>query len=372
MRNERPTSNSQRLAFNNRRLQIERGALTLVAAALLLTGCRRGQPPPVERAWTTMGTVASITLPASQSNQLNQCVSETVDCFQKLDDIISVYVPGSKISEINSSTGMVAVGWQTLLLLQISAEYAAITDGAFDPTIAPLIQTWGFSGGEAPTTLPAADEIASALKQTGYGHMKFEFPSPGAMLAGFDQPGMSVDLGGIAKGYAVDAAHSNLSKHESLSALINLGGNIRSIGSATAERPWRIGVRNPFDGNQLLGSLTLEDGMSVATSGNYERFITLDGKRYAHIIDPRSGYPVQGMAGVTVLSSNATEADAISTALFVVGVEGAPALLAKRPKSQALLVPDRTPIEIWVSPGFEKQFTPLPKYKKSIRTLPGM
>ncbi len=169
MRSERPTP-------NKRRLQIVRWALPL-AVALLLTGCRRRQAPPVERAWTTMGTFASITLPASDSNRLDQCAAEAAECFKTLDETFSVYIADSAISQFNSSTGMIAVGWQTLLLLQITTHYAETTGGAFDPTLAPLIQTWGFSGAEQPTALPAADTIEKALEKTGYEHITFEFPS---------------------------------------------------------------------------------------------------------------------------------------------------------------------------------------------------
>jgi len=372
MRSKQPETVSKRVTPKTTRVGITQFMLSLVVA-LILTGCGgRKAPPPVEETWLTMGTFASITMRRAESNQVEACVSETTRCFEKLDRALSVYLPESEISRLNSSTGMVSVSWDTQWALQESVQYAEITGGTFDPTIAPLVRTWGFSGGSKPTELPPDDLIKEVLSETGYKHLTFEVPSVGVVLVGFDQPGMSIDLGGIAKGYAVDRAHDLLAKREPINALINLGGNIRCLGQAAKRRPWRIGVRNPFDGTTMLGSLSLESGMSVATSGNYERFVTLNGKRYAHIIDPRTGYPVEGMAGVTVLSPRATEADVLSTALFVGGVDGAAAILAKLPNSQALLVPDREPIEIWVSPGFKKQFKPLPEYKSAVRVLPGM
>ncbi len=350
-------------------MNIGRWLLVLVTACVL-TGCSREIPPPVEQAWTTMGTFASLTLPASESNRLELCVSETTKCFKEVDEMLSVYIPESEISELNSTTGIVSVGDETFMLLEDVAFYADLTEGAFDPTVGSLIQLWGFSGGEPPKTMPPEDAIAQALERSGYKNLLIEFTSKGRREVSFTRPGMSIDLGGIAKGHAVDNAYHLLSRHESLSALINLGGNIRCLGKASRKRPWRIGVRNPFDGTQLLGSLSLEPGQAIATSGNYERFIMLDGKRYSHIIDPVTGYPVQGMAGVTVLSGDAKDADVMSTALFVKGMDGAPALLAKRPETHALLVPDRTPIEIWVTHGLKKKFKPLPEYKKAVRVLP--
>ena len=357
---------------NKRYLGVAQCMLSL-ALALAITGCGGPDrtPPPIEETWLAMGTFASLTLRRAESNQLEGCVSETTRCIENLDRTLSVYLPESEISRMNNSTNMVPVGWETLQALQECLHYAELTDGIFDPTVAPLVRTWGFSGGSEPTELPPDDLIKEVLAETGYKHIQFAVPEVNVMHAGFDQPGMSVDLGGFAKGFAVDQAYTLMVKREPINALINLGGNIRCLGTATPKRPWRIGVRNPFDGMKMLGYVSLDSGMSVATSGNYERFVTINGERYAHIIDPRTGYPVQGMAGVTVISTLATEADVMSTALFVAGVDGAAGLLEKLPDSEALLVPDREPIEIWVSRRFKKRFTPLPEYKKAVRVIKG-
>jgi len=349
---------------------------------VLATACNRTAPPPVERTWPTMGTFASITLRGDDAEHLPYYQAETRRCFDALNAGLSVYLPDSELSQFNKATGMVTVTPSTYEVLQQTLYYAALSEGAFDPTVSPLIKMWGFSGGATPSNLPSTTAIAEALSRTGYHHLKLSPPAPplplassplppAPLLAGFDQRGMSLDLGGIAKGFAVDAAYALLTARQPANTLINLGGNIRCHGMATPTRPWRIGVRNPFDNSQTLGALTMASGMAVATSGNYERFVTINGERYAHIIDPRTGSPVKGMAGVTVLSTNATETDAMSTALFVVGLEGAPALLAKLPGCHALLVPDRIPMEIWVSPGFRQRFTPHPEYAESVHLLPG-
>ena len=340
--------------------------LMISATALLLAGCRKAPTPPVERSWLTMGTFASVTLRHDDAEQLALYHTETAACFEALNQALSVYLPDSEITQLNTATGMVTVSPQTFVMLQETARYASLTKGAFDPTVAPLIQLWGFSGGKQRSDLPEVETIAAILGTIVYQHLRLD---PTSSSAGFDQPGMSLDLGGIAKGFAVDRAYDRLIGSTPANALINLGGNIRCYGKATPERPWKIGVRDPFDTDNMLGSLTIASGMAVATSGNYERFVTIKGKRYAHIIDPRSGYPVKGMVGVTILSPTATEADAMSTALFVAGIQGAPALLAKVPGTQALLVPNRKPVEIWVTPGFAEVFTPLPEYEQSVHLL---
>ncbi|MBT3192944.1 MAG: FAD:protein FMN transferase [Verrucomicrobia bacterium] len=344
-------------------------SIPLVGIAILLSACSKDPAPPAEQSWLTMGTFASVTVRSDDAEHLAYYHETTSHAFDELNQLLSVYLPDSEISQLNGSTGMVAISQETLTMLQETVRYAHGTSGAFDPTVSPLIQLWGFSGGSAPSGFPAAEIIAGALEQTGYQHLKLSPASPLSSMAGFDRPGMSIDLGGIAKGFAVDRAYGRLTETRPANALINLGGNIRCHGKATPERPWRIGVRHPFDTSLTIGALTMQSGMAVATSGNYERFVTIDGERYAHIVDPRTGCPVKGMAGVTALSTSATEADALSTALFVVGIEGAPALLKALPTTHALLVPDRTPMEIWVSPGFQEVFTPHPEYADAVRLL---
>jgi thiamine biosynthesis lipoprotein len=131
-----------------------------------------------------------------------------------------------------------------------------------------------------------------------------------------------------------------------------------------------VGVRNPLATSELIGTLTLTNGHAVATSGNYERFVTIGGRRYAHVLDPRTGKPVEGMAGVTVVARSAAEADAMSTALFVTGTNGAATILAGLPGCEALWVPDRRPLELVVTPGFRALFTPRRDIASRLSTLP--
>ncbi len=341
-------------------------AITLSIITVIISGCRKPTPPPVEKTWLTMGTFASVTLRSDDAEKIERYHTEAARCFDEINQTLSVYRPDSEITQLNNATGMISVSEQTFQMLEKTIHYSKISGGAFDPTLFPLIRLWGFSGGTTPTNLPEVEAISKLRSNTGYQHMKL---NPVSHTAGFDQPGMSIDLGGIAKGFAVDLAYDHLTSSLPANTLINLGGNIRCHGMATPDRPWRIGVRHPFDTSKTLGALSIASGMSLATSGNYERFVYIKEKSYAHIIDPRTGYPVKGMAGVTVLSTTAIEADAMSTALFVAGVENAPALLAECPNTQALLVPDKNPIEIWVSEGFQTVFTPHPEYADSVHLL---
>lgn len=321
-------------------------------------------PPPAERLWPVMGTFASVTLRGDDAGQMEWVASETQQHLDEFNRLMSVYLPESEISQLNASTVPVQISPQTRDMLELARHYTQLSGGAFDPTAMPLIRLWGFSGGHRPDALPTEDAIAAAKAYIGIEKLVI-----GSESASFSSPGIMIDLGGIAKGFAVDRCYEAVIGKKPLNAIFNLGGNIRCHGQATPNRDWRIGVQHPFDHDRSLGTLDLQSGMAVATSGNYERFVTINGKRYAHIIDPRSGFPVEGMAGVTVLSRSATEADALSTALFVLGIEGAADLLAKTPDSQALLVPDRQPVEIYVSDGLRPYFTPHPDFINAIKPL---
>ncbi len=177
---------------------------------------------------------------------------------------------------------------------------------------------------------------------------------------------MQLDFGGIAKGYAVDVCFNELKDKGFKNYIVNIGGNLRVSGQATPTRLWTIGVRNPFDKSEIIGKLRLPSGMALATSGNYERFEYIDGKRYTHIIDPRTGKPVAGMAGTTVLSSTAVETDAMSTTLYVLGIDDGMAALAQTPDCCALFIPDKQPIQIIITPAFAALFEPLPEFRKQV------
>jgi len=313
-----------------------------------------------------MGTFASLTLPGEAAEQLESLSARATDCFSSVNNALSIYSTNSELSRLNLSAGVAPapLSPESLDVLRLSLKYAELSDGCFDPTVAPLVQFWGFSGGTPPERMPSDTAVKAARNSVGYRYLEIHDDS-----AYLSRPGMKVDLGGIAKGYAVDLCYERLADNNSVSMLINLGGNIRCHGTATRNRQWRIGVRNPFDGAKTIGALELASGMAVATSGSYERFVTIGGERYSHLIDPRTGRPSRGIAGVTALSSSATEADAMSTVLFIMGMEESRKVLSSLPSCQALFVPDRHPMEIWITPGLQALFTPNPEHAARVRVL---
>lgn len=313
-----------------------------------------------------MGTFASVTVSADAADTLSDCATSTRQIFESLNQSLSTYVATSDISRLNDAAGgdPLDLSAPAREMLSLARHYSEISGGAFDISIAPLMHLWGFRDGQPPPQLPDPAQVEALLPLVDY--RSIEQTGPAARLR---HNGMRIDLGGIAKGYAVDVCFEALAQAGHRDILLNLGGNMRGTGSPEPGRSWRVGVRNPFDQVELLGTVNLPDGWGVATSGNYEQFIVIDSVRYAHIMDPRTGRPVQGMAATTVLSRRAVEADALSTALFVVGMDGAAQILHQTPDSEALLVPDRLPLEIHITPGFNQHFTPADKYRHALRVF---
>jgi FAD:protein FMN transferase len=336
-----------------------RACLPLLLLASVGCGAEYRRRELARETWPAMGAFLSVTVPPEQAAQLPDYARRGRQISNEMEERLSRFRPASEISRINREAGgpPLRVSADTARLLTIALREAQAARGAFDPTVAPLVELWGF-GGKAPVTVPAPAKIRAALAVTGYSHIYVETEGPSAQLG---LPGMALDLGGIAKGYAVDRVFEEMAAAGRPNFMVNMAGNLRVMGGPDGpgrKEPWKIGVRNPFDESEILGVLRLTDGAAVATSGNYERFVEIDGKRFAHIVDPRTGRPVAGMAGVTVVAPSATVADALSTALYVLGPQEGAALLRTRPDCEALFVPDRQPPELWITPGFAALFTP--------------
>jgi len=343
------------------------GVLVLCSLLLAATGCRQRQRP-VRKSWLTMGTFASVTVPADDARRLEKALPAVTNRAAAIAADLTVYNPESDVSRLNAAAGEPAfrpVSPHTLRMIEASRRIASLTDGAFDPTVGPLAEMWGFNTGTPPQRLPASERIARVLARIGLQHVAV---SNG--MARIRAPGVALDFGGIAKGYGVDLCYEELRNAGIENVMVNIGGNLRVGGQPEESRPWRIGVRDPFDNNRLLGTLSLCDGDAVATSGHYERFVTIEGRRYAHIIDPRTGLPVEGMAGVTVVAPTGVEADGLSTALFVLGPDGLSAVLARRPGLCAALVPNARPRALVATPAFLDRFQPAPRMRNRIRRAP--
>lgn len=310
------------------------------------------------REFAVMGTVARVVVGASEKVSACECERIARSVFEEIEADLSLYRTNSQLSRLNAAAGLdwVPVGPHLRRNLELAVQYAGLSEGAFDVTIGPLVRLWGFSGGPPPPEVPSDAAIQVAREKIGMRHL--QLGEGKALLA---QRGMVVDLGGIAKGYAVDLCWEALRQRGARDFLVDLGGNIRVSGTPETGHAWRVGVRNPFvrEGG-ILGKVEMSDGMAIATAGNYERFVTINGKRYSHIIDPRSGRPAEGMASVTVMARTATEADGLDTGLYVLGPGEAGRVLCPLTNCAALFVPDRQPLEMLATPNFASRFVPEP------------
>jgi thiamine biosynthesis lipoprotein len=228
----------------------------------------------------------------------------------RLDSLLNYFSETSLVSQLNR-TGHVVAPSDIIYLTNVCDSVSRLTGGLFDITVAPLLQTWGFYDGK--NRIPSRDEITRAKQLVDYRRVRIT--SDSVIL----DPGMKVDFGGIAQGYAADRAALVLRQRHVKSAIIDIGGEVLAIGRSPQGRPWRVGVRHPR-GKGIIETLELEDA-AVSTSGDYEKFFIVDGVRYPHIINPKTGWPAQNFASVTVIADNTTIADAFSTAVAIMGSE---------------------------------------------------
>jgi len=284
--------------------------------------------------------------------------------MQALEAELSIYRSDSAVSRLNSVAGVrpLEVPEHTRRLLELSKAYGDLTSGAFDITVGPVVDLWRPVKGRTPS-LPSDEALKEALARVGFRQIQITGGS-----AFLPAKGMRVDLGGIGKGYAVDFAWERSRSQGTSNFMFDLGGNIRVSGEAQPGVAWAIAIRDPFNKASTLAKIEMPDEWALATSGQYERFVEIEGRRYGHIIDPRTGYPAVGLAGVTVLAPNATMADALSTGLFVLGPKAGIPIL-KKTRAEAVFIPDKQPTELWVTPGIEAKLSLLQDVK--VKVIPG-
>lgn len=313
------------------------GAIPLSMGLLMLVSplisCKSGVENIYHESKIVMGTIVEISVAHRSEAAARAAIREAMGEFQRLDDLLSSYEPGSVVSKLNASGAAtkVPVGGEVYRLVRDAVAICGASEGAFDPTIWPISRLWDFNRGEK---VPTAAEIADKLKYVGCEMLEFDDINHSV---GFRRDGMGLDLGAVAKGWAVDRAMERLIDLGIRDAIIDAGGDLRIIGTRPGKDSWRIGVQHPRDAGALIFRFALRD-TAIATSGDYQRFFTIDGVRYHHILDPATGKPARGCQSVTVFAPTAAEADACATAAFVLGPSAGLAFLRGRPALQGFIV----------------------------------
>ncbi|HWP66390.1 MAG TPA: FAD:protein FMN transferase [Candidatus Limnocylindria bacterium] len=333
-----PSIPARRLA---RRRPTPAAALLLVLAARALAA---PEPQAAAREWM-MGTIADVRIYAAPNlGAARHALEAALAELRRIDRLMAIQRPESDVSRLNreGARGPVAVDRRVIEVVQRSIEVSRLTGGAFDVTVLPVVRAWGFDGPHPrrPATAPP--------RPAGYGALEVD---EAAATIRFKAPDAGVDLGGIAKGYALDRAREVLRARGVRSAWIDLGGNVATLGLPPGAPRWRIGVRDPRRSGGILGVIeTLE--AAVSTSSDAERFVDDEAGRAGHVIDPRSGRPANALVTATVVAGSATLADALSTAAVVMGRERF-VMLARRLDVEALLgsASTRGDLQLTSTPG---------------------
>ena len=303
--------------------------MLLAFVAILAWWQSRPGDQVLRRTQFLMGTIVEVKAFANSSAELDAAMDAAFAEMARLDQLLSRYQPGSDVERINNAKATIDVAPETAAVLRLGLDVSKKSQGAFDLSLGHLKKLWGFEQENPHVPDPAA--VKAALKGIG----------PEALdLVGTQlrkrQPELSVDFGGIAKGYIVDRAIDVLKRHGVESASVNAGGDMYLLGYHQ-DRPWRIGIQHPRHPNQTLDILTVHD-RAVVTSGDYEQFFVEGGTRYHHLLDPQTGYPARLSQSVTVVADSVALADALATALFVLGPDKGRTVLADYPDAVALWV----------------------------------
>jgi thiamine biosynthesis lipoprotein len=289
-----------------------------------------------------MGTTFEIYLYAPNRERATEWFEESFDEIDRIEEALSNYRSSSELSRINAKAAdtPVVTNPEVFALLARSIDYSRRTDGAFDVTVGKLMKAWGFFRGAGH--YPSDEELARAREQTGWQNVRLDDQNRSVY---FLRRGIELDLGGIGKGYALDRVAALLREAGVKAALISSGSSsIYAIGAPPGKAGWAVRVPDPQDRTRTISTVLLKD-QSLSTSGSYEKFFRLNGKIYCHIMDPRTGRPVEGMIQTTVITPEATDSDALSTAVFVMGPQQSARLLDKVRGAAAVFVTDKTGVD---------------------------
>ena len=328
----------------------------LLLLSFLLASC--SEQKSVTQTQKVLGTICTITVPEENAGVLEKVFDE----LYRIQSVFNFYDQGSLLCQVNNNAGIepVTVTDEFLYVLQTAQIAGDLTDGAFNPLVGPLVKLWDVNGKNP--RIPAKEEITEALRYNSWDNVEVNVPAKTVFLK---NRGMEMDFGGVLKGYAADVINMMLNREGVPSAVINLGGNVYARGKSFKGGAWKIGIVEPvFEGTDAVGkpnSVSKDDkeklivkakNQAVVTSGGYERFFELEGKRYHHIFDARTGYPSEsGLASVTVVTDSSIMADCLSTAFFVLGKEKACEVIDRLRKSdvkiKAVFIEDDTLVTVY-------------------------
>jgi thiamine biosynthesis lipoprotein len=316
--------------------------LSLVMAAALLSACEQSSRlPEFELQGVTMGTMFSVKLIALRDEVSTKALGEQIrDRLDRIDQVMSTYIAQSELSLFNAieTTDWHEVSLELCTAVEQTLEISKTTDGAFDVTVGPLVNLWGFGPDEVIVAPPDQARLDAALSTVGFESLQARCSTPALRKA---KQQIRVDLSGWAKGYAVDELALLLDENHITDYLVEIGGELRARGQNAEQRKWAIAIEQPLVGVRRPQTVLRFTNYAVATSGDYRNFFEYQGQRFSHTIDGRTGWPVShNLAAVTIVDRSAAYADAMATALLVLGPKSGPALAERLEIAALFLVRD--------------------------------
>lgn len=308
----------------------------LAVVAFLTLGSVVAQQP-YKRTLKLMGSRFDITVVAKDSIEANGYIDLAVEEISRIERLISSWDENSQTSEINRNAGIKPIQVDTELfnLIQRSIGISRLTDGAFDISYASMDNIWRFDG--SMTVMPSEEHIKTSVDKVGFQNIILD-PEKSTVYLKFE--GMKIAFGAIGKGYAADRAKDLLMSKGVTSGIVNASGDMNTWGKQPDGKEWKVAITNPLDKNKVFALLPITNG-AVVTSGNYEKYVMFNGVRYTHIIDPRSGYPANGIISVTVFAPKAELADALATSVFVLGKEVGLNRIEQLPMVECIIIDDK-------------------------------
>lgn len=311
---------------------------------IILASLFLAEPCSYSRSVQGLGSLCEITFYTEYEETAEIALDDAVAKIKYLDSLLSIFSPASEVSRLNTEKTLQASP-ELLRAVTASLQVSNLSHGAFDISVNPLVELWGFYRKKRKRSeLPDSEIVKKACASVDYRKIVVKGDS---VIIPKD---MMIDLGGIAQGLAADIVMETLRKHGIRSALVNIGGEVMAIGRKPNGAQWHVAIKDPR--RPGITKVVGLENQSMSTSGDYEKFFMINGKRYAHIIDPRSGMPAQGCISVTIVAENTAYADALATAVFVLGPKKAEALLKTLPDVKAIIyVEKKGRVDIGYSKG---------------------
>jgi Membrane-associated lipoprotein involved in thiamine biosynthesis len=329
-----------------------RKSISIMAIFIILvsffTGCNK-KVEPVEKTEYMLGTICTIKV---YDGNKDEAITKAFTRIKNIEDKMSVNKEGTELDSVGDASGKspVKVSDDTFYVLKKGKYYSEQAVGAFDITVGPLVKIWGIGTDKA--RVPSKEEIDTKKSLINYKDLILDEQNKTAFLK---KSGMSLDLGGIAKGYAADEATRILKENGVKHGIVNLGGNVLAINDNPDGHPWKVGVQNPFEPNgDVLGTVEVTN-KTVVTSGIYERYLEQNGKKYHHILNPFTGYPMDNtLASVTIITNTSIDADAMTKNIFYKGLDKGMEYVKSLKGIEAIFVTKNK--EVYITDGLKENF----------------